>query len=196
MAPPGCCSPGALPPVRPLGPDEERLWARVAATIRPLSREPIEAPARVSPEPPESPEAAAKTVPRATPERLRRPPPPPPRPVSEATLDGSWDRRLKAGTLEPDRVLDLHGLNLDGAWRAIDRTLERAIAAGDRVVLLITGHARPGDPPVQRGRIRAAVHDWLAASRHAGRIAAVRGAHRRHGGGGSLYLVLRRSDRR
>jgi DNA-nicking Smr family endonuclease len=36
------------------------------------------------------------------------------------------------------------------------------------------------------------VHDWLAASRHAPRIAAVRGASRRHGGGGSLYLVLRR----
>jgi DNA-nicking Smr family endonuclease len=59
-------------------------------------------------------------------------------------------------------------------------------------LLLITGHHRPGDPPVQRGRIRAAVHDWLAASRHAPHIAAVRGAHRRHGGGGSLYLILRR----
>jgi DNA-nicking Smr family endonuclease len=39
------------------------------------------------------------------------------------------------------------------------------------------------------------VHDWLAASRHAAQIAAVRGAHRRHGGGGSLYLVLRRNPR-
>ncbi|HEX6784040.1 MAG TPA: Smr/MutS family protein [Sphingomicrobium sp.] len=83
-------------------------------------------------------------------------------------------------------------MNLDGAWVAIDRGLERAISRGDRVMLLITGHHRPGDPPVQRGRIGAAVHDWLAASRHADAIAAVRGAHRRHGGGGSLYLVLRR----
>jgi DNA-nicking Smr family endonuclease len=45
---------------------------------------------------------------------------------------------------------------------------------------------------VLRGRIRAAVHDWLAASRHAANIAAVRAAHRRHGGGGSLYIILRR----
>jgi DNA-nicking Smr family endonuclease len=89
-------------------------------------------------------------------------------------------------------VLDLHGLSLDAAWDAIDAALERAIGAGDRVLLLITGHARPGEPPVQRGRIRAAVHDWLAVSRHAPRIAAVRGAHRRHGGGGSLYIILRR----
>ncbi|HEY1144730.1 MAG TPA: Smr/MutS family protein [Allosphingosinicella sp.] len=86
-------------------------------------------------------------------------------------------------------------MNLETAWAAIDRGLDQAIARGDRLLLLITGHHRPGEPPVQRGRIRAAVHDWLAASRHADDIAAVRGAHRRHGGGGSLYLVLRRTSR-
>jgi DNA-nicking Smr family endonuclease len=83
-------------------------------------------------------------------------------------------------------------MNLDGAWRAIDRALEQAINAGERIILLITGHDRPGERPVERGRIRAAVNDWLAASRHAPGIAAVRGAHRRHGGGGSLYIILRR----
>jgi DNA-nicking Smr family endonuclease len=84
-------------------------------------------------------------------------------------------------------------MTLDTAWQAIDRGLERAIRSGDRIMLLITGHHRPGDPPVERGRIRAAVHDWLAHSRHASDIAAVRGAHRKHGGGGSLYIILRRS---
>ena len=83
-------------------------------------------------------------------------------------------------------------MTLDTAWRVIDRALEQAVNRGERVILLITGHHRPGEPPVERGRIRAAVHDWLAASRHAHRIAAVRGAHRRHGGGGSLYIILRR----
>ena len=92
----------------------------------------------------------------------------------------------------PDRVLDLHGRNLDQAWTAIDDALESAVGAGDRVLLLITGHERPGAPPVERGKIRAAVHDWLAASRHSGRIAAVRAAHRRHGGAGSLYIILRK----
>jgi DNA-nicking Smr family endonuclease len=113
--------------------------------------------------------------------------------LQSATLDGSWDRKLKSGQVQPDRTLDLHGHSLDRAWEAIDRSLERAIALGERVLLLITGHERRGDPPLDRGRIRAAVHDWLAASRHARHIAAVRGAHRRHGGGGSLYIILRRS---
>jgi DNA-nicking Smr family endonuclease len=83
-------------------------------------------------------------------------------------------------------------MSLDRAWNAIDHALELAINRGERLLLLITGHHRPGEPPVQRGKIRAAVHDWLAASRHASKIAAVRGAHRRHGGGGSLYIILRR----
>ena len=119
-------------------------------------------------------------------------PSPLPRNLRQGGLDGHWERRLRAGNITPDRTLDLHGHSLDTAWQAIDRGLEAAIAAGERVVLLITGHERPGEPPVQRGKIRAAVHDWLHASRHAGRIAAVKGAHRRHGGGGSLYLILRR----
>jgi DNA-nicking Smr family endonuclease len=175
--------------MRPLSREEAELWERVTASIRPLSREPPAAAA----EPPALdtvPTSAEPTPPSLSPRPKPSAPPPAPRPG--ITLDGSWDRRLKAGAVEPDQVVDLHGMNLDRAWRTIDTALEQAIGSGKRVVLLITGHQRSGEPPVQRGKIRAAVHDWLAASRHAGSIAAVRAAHRRHGGGGSLYLILRR----
>ena len=179
------------PEVRKLTPDEADLWAKVTASIRPLSRTPIaQEKAAAAVPPPEAKPIAAK--PKVTPPPPRRIPPPPPRRVISNTLDGGWDRRLKGGTVEPDRILDLHGHNLDQAWDAIDRSLETAILRGERVLLLITGHARAGDPPVERGRIRAAVNDWLTVSRHSDRIAAVRQAHRRHGGGGSLYLILRR----
>ena len=178
--------------MRSLSPEESELWARVAVTIRPLSREPID---RSAPEP------ARATIPSRVsvrPAPKPNPATPKPKPVSIAgqTLDGSWDKRLRNGSVDPDRVLDLHGLTLDGAWAAIDRGLDQAIGRGDRVLLLITGHHRPGEPPVQRGKIRAAVHDWLAHSRHASSIAAVRGAHRRHGGGGSLYIILKRKPSR
>jgi DNA-nicking Smr family endonuclease len=157
----------------------------VTATIKPLSREKTDEQAavkeHVSSKTMPPPEAQSARVPSKT---LRT--------RLGMTLDGSWDRKLASGAVQPDRIVDLHGMSLDSAWRAIDHALERAIDAGERVVLLITGHHRPGAPPIERGKIRAAVHDWLAASRHAPKIAAVRGAHRRHGGGGSLYLVLRR----
>jgi DNA-nicking Smr family endonuclease len=177
--------------VRSLSPEEAELWARVAATIRPLSRLKL---VEERPEQPREPEARVRAA--LSPARPLPPPRPRPLAIADRTLDGNWDRRLASGAVEPDRVLDLHGMNLDTAWEAIDRSLEQSLARGDRVLLLITGHHRPGEPPVQRGRIRAAVHDWLAASRHARDIAAVRGAHRRHGGGGSLYLVLRRKSLR
>jgi len=180
--------------VRSLSPEEAQLWARVASTIRPLSREKI--PSEQAEPQRQAPVAAKPFTPTPKPPRQRSATAIAPVPIDRKTLDGSWDRRLGSGSVEPDRVLDLHGMNLDRAWLAIDRTLDQAIARGDRVLLLITGHHRPGDPPVQRGRIRAAVHDWLAASRHAGDIAAVRGAHRRHGGGGSLYLILKRKPSR
>lgn len=179
--------------MRKLDPDEAELWARVAATIRPLSREPkqvLQATETVqSIKFPTPPKARGRTpLPRAVPAAR----PTPLRIGPQMTLDGGWDRRLRAGSVTPGRTLDLHGHSLDDAWWAIDQALEAALAAGDRLVLLVTGHERPGEPPVARGKIRAAVNDWLAASRHAPRIAAVRPAHRRHGGGGSLYLVLRR----
>ena len=174
--------------MRSLSPEEKALWAQVTATIRPLSRDPADLPT----------EAPAAAVPVQKPKGRvppSRPPELPPKRMENfqtATLDGGWDRRLRSGQVEPDRTLDLHGHSLDRAWEAIDRSLERAIACDERILLLITGHERKGDPPLDRGRIRAAVHDWLAHSRHARSIAAVRGAHRRHGGGGSLYIILRK----
>lgn len=95
----------------------------------------------------------------------------------------------------PESSIDLHGHSLASAYDRLDRGLEAAIRRGDRVLLLVTGKPpRPeSERPHARGAIRAAVGDWLAASRHADRIAAVRGAHPRHGGSGALYIVLRRA---
>lgn len=182
--------------MRSLSPDEAALWARVTASITPLSREgaaKLRQPVELQP---------AIPLPAVTPPtRAPKGRVPPARevtaaPVRRATIQGNldshWERRLKSGNIPVDRTIDLHGHSLERAYDALDSALERATLTGDRVLLLITGHHRPGEPPILRGKIRAAVHDWLAVSRHAERIAAVRSAHRRHGGGGSLYLILRR----
>jgi DNA-nicking Smr family endonuclease len=89
-------------------------------------------------------------------------------------------------------AVDLHGHTLATAYAILDERLDQAISGGVRVLLLITGKPPKGEPPIARGRIRAAVGDWLQASRHAGSIAAVRNAHPRHGGNGALYIILRR----
>jgi DNA-nicking Smr family endonuclease len=177
-------------PPRPLNPEEAQLWAKVVASVRPLRPlpEPILAPPAKTVPPP--PAAASKPPPR----RAASAPPagPVPKPVPGTTLDGTWDRRLSRGLVAPDFVLDLHGHNLATAYDLLDRRLELAVAAEARLLLLITGKPPGPARPVTRGAIRGAVGDWLAASRHAGSIAAVRSAHPRHGGAGALYIVLRR----
>lgn len=182
--------------MRSLSPEEAALWARVTASITPLSRDRTLSATTTPASPTVSKPPQPVTTPRLVKGRI-----PPPRPVTAApvrratihgNLDSHWERRLKTGNVPVDRTIDLHGHSLERAYEALDAALERSVALGDRVMLLITGHHRPGEPPIQRGKIRAAVHDWLAVSRHAERIAAVRSAHRRHGGGGSLYLILRR----
>ena len=42
------------------------------------------------------------------------------------------------------------------------------------------------------GAIRGEIGHWLETSSYADRIASVRIAHRRHGGDGALYVILRR----
>jgi DNA-nicking Smr family endonuclease len=164
------------------------LWARVVATVRPLD------PAAAPPAPvaPPAPPAPQPKPAKRGPAPLAPPPPPRAKPVPGTTLDGTWDRRLSRGLVSPDAVLDLHGHNLGTAYDLLDWRLEQAIADGARLLLLVTGKPPGEERPVKRGAIRAAVGDWLAASRHAGAIAAVRNAHPRHGGGGALYIVLRR----
>lgn len=181
-------------PPRAMTAEERALWARVIATVTPIKRE---RPVALS-QP--APAVAPRAEPTPTPKVKGRVPPDRPMPVKPAaprapTLDGSWDRRLSRGLVAPESSIDLHGHTLSSAHALLDQGLERALARGDRVLLLITGKPpRPeSERPHARGAIRAAVGDWLAASRHADRIAAVRNAHPRHGGQGALYLVLRRN---
>lgn len=110
-------------------------------------------------------------------------------------LDGHWDRRLKKGEIDPDFTLDLHGHGLDAAYGRLESGIGQARSMGARLVLVIAGKARPteaADRGSKRGAIRAKMLDWLAAGPHANAVAAIRKAHRRHGGDGALYIVLRR----
>jgi DNA-nicking Smr family endonuclease len=168
---------------RRLSAHENALWQRVAATVRP-----IDGKARV--EAPILPPTPMPHAPRTTP----RPPEPPPIrrasvPVTAATLDGGWDQRLRRGQIRPDRVIDLHGYTLADAHAVLATALDDAAIDGVRVILVITGKGRHDRP----SRIKAELADWLESGTFRHRIAALRPAHPRHGGGGAYYLILRRT---
>jgi DNA-nicking Smr family endonuclease len=183
---------------RRLSEEERALWARVAQTVTPLEltrgADPVTEPVvEVGPEPALPPKRVKGRVPPPLP--VPAPPAVVKRPLDRHGLDGGWDHRLAKGTVAPDFTLDLHGATLDQAHARLDHGLTLALAQGARVVLLVTGRARPvesADRGDRRGAIRAKFMDWLAHGSHASRIAAVRPAHPRHGGGGAVYIVLKR----
>lgn len=180
---------------RPLTSDEAALWARVMASVRPIRpRAAPKVPAVVAAAPAPPAKQPKAKVPKLAPPKPAPLPKPEPVRAPGNTLDGSWDRQLSRGLVSPDCAIDLHGHTLNSAYALLDTALDQAIRAGDRLVLLVTGKPprAESERPHARGAIRAAVGDWLAGSRHASAIAAVRGAHPRHGGAGALYIILRR----
>lgn len=193
---------------RGLSTAEQAAWAHLASSVKPLPGKKRPSPPRVGEgEQPNvvkgvaAPSAPAKAPKPAKPATKPRAPlqpaahRAPPLMGEDGNLDSHWDRRMKAGRLEPDLTLDLHGHTLDTAFDRIMAGLDQARMMGARVVLVVAGRERPVDPAdrmAKRGAIRAKLLDWLAASRHADAIAAVRRAHIRHGGEGALYLILKR----
>ncbi len=180
---------------RGLSAEEAAAWEKLAATVVPLTgRKRVAAPRQKVKEP----AAGILLTPQKPVMPVRSPPvaaKPPVSPAPQPGLDSHWDRRIKAGAIQPDFTLDLHGHTLESAYDRMMQGLDQARAMEAKVVLLIAGRSRPVDPAdrgERRGAIRAKLLDWLAASRHAGAISAVRKAHIRHGGEGALYVVLKR----
>lgn len=170
---------------------DRALWATVVSSVTPLK-------GGHTPSEPPDPTPAASPRPAAPIKMSPRPPPPRPDRPAAPQLDGSWERRLARGFQEPDAVLDLHGLRLDGAWERLDAAVDRVVARGGRVLLVIAGRDRGAEvrtDPTARGRIRAKLPDWLANGRHAARVLAIRPAHARHGGAGAVYVILKRPAR-
>jgi len=174
---------------RPLRPDEVRVWALVARTVRP---------------------ARGATLPVAEPEtplakgrRKAEPMPPPPAPIPALSVKPVAIQPIRKGGPEPiepgrkrrivrerdpiDARIDLHGLNQFTAEDRLKAFLTTAQALGHRAVLVITGKGVSGE-----GIIRRRARDWLADPALAGVVAGVSVAHPRHGGDGALYVAIKR----
>jgi DNA-nicking Smr family endonuclease len=113
--------------------------------------------------------------------------------VGDRTFDRDIDRGLSRGKVSPDAKLDLHGLTLAAAERAVARFLEEAAARDCKVVLIVTGKGlREEAGRFVGGRIRAEFVGWLNRPENRARVRGVRLAHLRHGGSGAFYVLLRR----
>ncbi len=111
-------------------------------------------------------------------------------------MDSKRFSRMKKGKLRPEARLDLHGMTLAQAQPALSSFIFEAHAKGLRLVLVITGKGRArddGNPvPVRTGALRHHVPQWLKSAPLGPLVLQVNEAHVRHGGGGAVYVYLRR----
>jgi DNA-nicking Smr family endonuclease len=157
--------------------DERALFYETFADVKPLK--PHTKPVRAKKKPPSPlPAKAAKAKPKAKPK--------PPLPVvrdAPPEIGGHRTTPLKRGRLEPEARLDLHGLTQDAAHRALIRFLQRGRANGARVVLVITGKS---------GVLNRQLKPWLAQGELRALVSGVSTAHKRHGGAGAYYVLLKK----
>ena len=168
--------------------EEDRiLWTLVARSTKPL-------PGRPKPEEPTSVESFAE----AMAENDRKPTPPPsPAPATPQPkrhlpthLDTPTLDKLAKGRLPIEARVDLHGMTQDEAYTLLYTFLSRAHSRGARYVLVITGK---GSSSGGDGILRRMVPGWLSTPTFRPFVSSHDHAARGHGGGGALYVRLRRS---
>ena len=86
--------------------------------------------------------------------------------------------------------LDLHGLNLQDARFVLDEFLLESVRAGYRCVRVIHGRGRHSHKhlPV----LKENVQRWLCSRRMSRHVIAYASARRCDGGGGAIYVLLRK----
>lgn len=188
------------PPSRPLSPEERDLWRRVAKGVNPLDSARLKrledmAPPKMDAAPIPAPAPFKTGAASATPRPAPGPKPP---------ADRSTEKKVRRGRVEVEARIDLHGLTSHKARRALLRFLQRARADGMRQVLVITGKGagaraldrrkfEPWDPeaPPLPGVLRRSFSQWMADPDFASLVSGYAEAHRRHGGAGAFYVMVR-----
>ena len=108
-----------------------------------------------------------------------------------AGIDRSSTKRLTQGRYEIDDKLDLHGMTQAAAHTKLRHFILSASAKGFRTVLVITGKGAAG-----RGVLRTQVPIWLKEAPLGPVVMAISEASGKDGGGGALYVRLRRDRKK
>jgi DNA-nicking Smr family endonuclease len=182
----------------PLVPDAD-TWQQVAQAARPLKKANV-VPQPLAPLPkvyrPEGAGAAAyakaEAKQKAPLAHGRHPEKPAPQ------MDKRLKQRFQRGELPIEARIDLHGLTLANAERALSKFLRDGIAQQKRCLLVITGKglSKSADAPIMshqgKGVLRAWLPDYLKRGPWRDQILGVAPARQEMGGAGAFYVLLRR----
>jgi DNA-nicking Smr family endonuclease len=113
-----------------------------------------------------------------------------------APIERRMLQRVSRGQKPVDGVIDLHGMRQSEAHYALLNFIHRMHADGAALVLVITGKGAAEPEPFaefERGVLRRLVPHWLSDLAVRRQIIGFEEAGRRHGGGGALYVRIRRA---
>ena len=167
---------------RELTKEEIELWRSVTANIQPRHRTTL---VHVAPKKAVATPLHRERVPNAPHDRHH---------LAPRSIDPTVKRQLKKGRLEIEARLDLHWCRLAEAHARVTSFLVRAHANGARVVLIVTGKGKRA-PDEDAGPLKRQTPMWLSDPRLRHLVAAFGEADPVHGGGGALYVRLRRKGR-
>ncbi len=175
---------------RPLKPDERQIWQKVIKTVTPLH------PPREELETEPNAEPARQPVTRAGLPLQKQEFRPATNTAKPSPADRSAERRLRRGRVDIDARIDLHGMTQAAARTALGHFLHAARSRGFRAVLVITGKGKAGvrnhgTGEEMPGVIRRRFPEWLAEPEIRHLVSGYASAHRRHGGDGAFYVMIR-----
>ncbi|TWI82881.1 DNA-nicking Smr family endonuclease [Roseibium hamelinense] len=124
-----------------------------------------------------------------TPKQEKRTPSQPPL----QRLEHKHRKKLVRGVVRIDARIDLHGMTQHQAHDRLRGFLYEAQARGHKTVLVITGKGGARDAFMnERGVLRRVVPQWLSMPDMRSLVLGYEEAHVTHGGGGALYVRIRR----
>nr|WP_103873233.1 Smr/MutS family protein [Bosea lathyri] len=167
------------------------LWRQVARSVKPLpGRAPIEPDPVAPPIPSLEIETATLTLTVSVRTMPAKPAPPP-----LAPLERRLRTQLRRGQQSVEAVIDLHGMRQDEAHLALRSFLRREQMRGTKLALVVTGKGAAGASLFgdERGVLRRMVPHWLRLPDLRPFVVGFEEAEQRHGGGGALYIRLRRT---
>ena len=174
------------------GESDDELWAKVTQSVTAANRDdvifkkPKKAPKAKTPKAakPANIPTASGTAPKAPKPAIQ---PADLRLAERAGFDKASARRLTRGSFEIDDRLDLHGMSEAIAHRALLRFVKSSHLLSYRTLLIITGKGAQG-----QGVLRRKVPQWLKEPPLNDKVLAITQASPKDGGGGALYVRLRR----
>lgn len=108
-------------------------------------------------------------------------------------VDQNVVRKLRNGEFAVQGHVDLHGMTREEAKREVELFLRSSRNAGKRCVLLV--HGRGLHSKDQLPVLKEALRTWLSTARFARHVLAFATARPVDGGGGAIYVLLRRAGR-